>query len=91
MQLFCRELCLADDIREDQEEYRVLDEPEWHALFGEIARRSPAVSRLNPIKLGPKERGHPRERMTTKTGEEVDIYVSLTRHQEWVTGPRCSR
>lgn len=77
MQLFCREFCLANDVREDQDELRAIGDPVWSELFGEIARRSSAVSRLTPIKLGPKERGHPRERMTTKDCAEVDIYGAI--------------
>jgi hypothetical protein len=74
MQLFCLELCLSYDVREVQDSYIELPEPEWSELFGDIARRSPAVIRLRPILLGPKERGHERNRMTTKDGHEIDIY-----------------
>jgi hypothetical protein len=77
MQLFCLNFCLSHDIREEQDQPSSLPEPEWPALFGDIARRSPAVSRLTPIKLGPKERGHQRDRMKTRDGAEVDIYGAI--------------
>jgi hypothetical protein len=78
MQLFCRELCLLHGITDEGDGTPVrIDDVDWQAFFAGIARKSPSVSRLNPIKFGPKERGHQRERMIANSGNEVDIYGTI--------------
>jgi len=77
MQLFCRELCRDAGVLAASERSVEIHEPDWPDFFAAIARKSTAVNSLTPIKLGPKERGHARQRMRTVDDEEVDIYGAI--------------
>jgi CBS domain-containing protein len=76
MQEFCLQLCLANGVRETQEQRDTLDGPDdWESFFRRVAE-SASKSEFDLLSRGPRQRSDRKERIL-KDGRTTDIYGAV--------------